>query len=158
MNAGYARFQGANDGPAASRDKEESPRLQERRSLGKTRILDELVELTGWPRYYARAALREAPVLKVIKPPPGRTPVYGPVLLPPLIKCLAVLRAPAGRLPAPMLPVLVPLLRGHEELQIADDQAALLMRMSAATIDHKLAGDGRNYSRTDARIPNRAPC
>lgn len=43
--------------------------------------------------------------------------------------------APAGKLLAPMVPAQVPLLRCGKDMVATDLEAALLLRMSAATID-----------------------
>ncbi|CCQ48169.1 integrase, catalytic region domain protein [Pseudarthrobacter siccitolerans] len=68
-----------------------------------------------------------------------------------------MLQAPAGRLLASMLPVLVPLLRRDQELEITDSQADLVMRMSAATIDPKLASERAKLLPRADPIPSPAP-
>lgn len=130
----------------------------------KSQILDDLVESTGWCRDWARAALRDALRLKVVKPRAPRSPTYGPRIVAALVTCWAVLRAPAGKRLAPMLPVLVPMLRRDGEVDLTDNEAALLIRMSAATIDRRLAGErarmtvrGRSHTKPGSLLKSQIP-
>ncbi|HVB01386.1 MAG TPA: hypothetical protein VNE42_09015 [Acidimicrobiales bacterium] len=130
----------------------------------KVRILDELVSPTGWHRDHARKALRGAGELKVIRPRPGRPPRYGPSVISSLVICWTLSRAPSGKRLAPMLSVLVPLLRRDGELDCSDEDARLLVGMSAATIDRHLAPEraklitrGRSHTKPGSLLKSQIP-
>jgi hypothetical protein len=131
---------------------------------GKGRILDELCATTGWHRNHARKALKAVPRPKVIKPRASRPPKYRPKVVAALIFCWAVLGMPAGKRLAPMLGELVPVLRRFGELDIDEDTATLLVGMSAATIDRRLAPErrkhqlkGRSHTKPGALLKSQIP-
>jgi hypothetical protein len=109
-------------------------------------ILDELCANTGWHRNHARKALTAALRPKVVAPRRlTRPPKFGPEVVAALTVCWTVLGMPAGKRLAPMLAELVAVLRHFGELAIDEDTAALLVSMSAATIDRRLAGERAKY-------------
>ena len=131
---------------------------------GKSRILEEVVELTSWHRDFTRAVLRDASTLTIVKPRRGRAPTFGPRMTVALTKCWAMLGAPAGKRLAPMLAVLVPLLRRDGELDLTDAEAALLVRISAATIDRRLGPErftmmsrGQSHSKPGTLLKSQIP-
>jgi hypothetical protein len=103
-------------------------------------ILDSVVELTGWNRGHARSRLQSAGEVRVVRARTPRVPLYSSRVVSALELCWRAARMPAGKRLAPMLVVLVPLLRKDGELDLTDDEAAFLVGMSAATIDRRLVG------------------
>lgn len=131
---------------------------------GKGRILDELCATTGWHRNHARKALATALKPKIVKPRKPRKPLYGAEIIAALRFCWAVLGAASGKRLGPALPELVPILRRFGELDITDEQATMLVRISPATIDRRLAADrakmalrGRSHTKPGSLLKSQIP-
>lgn len=121
-------------------------RYRDASRVEKARMLDELCAVNGWHRDHARKALRIALCpksvggkRKTLRGSVSRV-VYGRDVVAALEVCWAVVGGPCGKRLAPFLPDLVDRLRACGELRITGQVRDLLVGMSAATIDRKLAG------------------
>ena len=94
----------------------------------------------------------------MVRPRPPRAPKYDSKVVAALEKCWAVVNAPAGKRLAPMLAELVPVLRRYGELDLDEGTAALLVGMSAATIDRRLAPARSQLVPRAARTPSPGRC
>jgi hypothetical protein len=136
---------GLSMGERAAVTREMAAQYRRTSKSGKSAILDQLCELTGWHRDHARRALR-----LVAARPPGprkktprkpRAPRYDEAVIAALRVAWAVLDAPCGKRLAPILPDLVAALEKYGELRLTPEQRAALGRISPATIDRRLAAD-----------------
>jgi hypothetical protein len=127
-------------------------------------ILDELCATTGWHRSHARKALRAALAPAMVPARRVRPPIYGPREVAALRTCWIVLGTPAGKRLAPFLPEIVNRLRAQGELDLTDEVAVSLTRMSAATIDRRLAPErarlrarGRSHTKPGSLLKDAIP-
>jgi hypothetical protein len=105
----------------------------------KTRILNLIIESTGYSRKHAIALLTN-PVSPKNKPKRTRSSRYAH-LRETLIRIWAASNYLCGKRLKPFLPELVKSLKRHKEIKLSKDDEALILTASAATIDRLLASE-----------------
>lgn len=112
-------------------------RYERSEKQAKSRILDEFVEITGYHRKYALRLLR-----KTMPPLPhealGRRRVYGDAVKEALIVLWEASDRICGKRLKAILPELLKALESHEHLKLDAPVRALLLAVSAASIDRLL--------------------
>lgn len=104
----------------------------------KGRILDELCAVTGWHRKHAVRALR-CPDGEAADDPRQRTSRYGATIRDALIALWEASDRVCGKRLVVMLPALLPALETHGRLRLDKKDRALVLGVSAATVDRLLA-------------------
>jgi hypothetical protein len=105
----------------------------------KGRVLDELCKVTGWHRKHAirKLADRDAPSA-MPGVPRRRQPTYGATTKDALVALWEASDRICGKRLKVMIPTLLPALERHGRLQLGKADRALVLNISAATIDRLL--------------------
>jgi hypothetical protein len=106
----------------------------------KSRILNVVIESTGYSRKHAIALLSGPATPKNRRPGHGRPSHYGR-LCDILVRIWAASNYLCGKRLKPFLPVLVESLKHHKELDLSEEDEALILTASAATIDRLLTSE-----------------
>src|ERR1700693_3761944 len=118
----------------------------------KGRLLDELVALTGYNRWYAVGLLRgDGPSCRgrrarAAARPRQRRRLYDGTVLPALRRIWVVMDCICGKRLAPVLPEIIAVLERHGELQLDPATRQKLCAISAASIDRLLAPERRRLN------------
>ena len=127
----------------------------------KTRILDEFVAVTGLHRKSAIRALRQGYQRGAERR--GRRRTYTGSVVAALVEIWRVCGCICGKRLQPFLPEMVAVLERHGELALDEETRALLLQMSAATIDRKLRpfrqqqGRGRSTTKPGTLLKQSIP-
>lgn len=128
------------------------PRYLQASRLEKSKILDEFTAVSGLHRKAAIRALRQG--YQRDRERRGRRRQYTGSVVAALVKVWRVCGRICGKRLQPFLPEVVAVLERHGELILDEETRRLLLQMSAATIDRKLAPfrqqQGRGLSTTRA--------
>jgi hypothetical protein len=112
------------------------PRYRAAGKKGKTKILDEFCQTTGLHRKAAIRLLNQQ--VQPRSPRRGRPRLYGPEAVAALKVVWETADRMCGKLLAAVMAELIASLERHGELQLNDETRALVLSMSAATIDRLL--------------------
>jgi hypothetical protein len=113
------------------------PRYLKASKAEKTQILNEFVAVTNYNRKYAIHLLHKGPP-KHSTHKAGRRRTYGPDVVAALVQVWKASGRVCGKRLRPFVPEMVAVLERHGELTIGPETKALLLQMSAATIDRRL--------------------
>jgi hypothetical protein len=112
----------------------------------KTRILDEFVAATGYHRKHAIRKLRKG-IPECPRERRGRQRTYTGDVVRVMAEIWRICGCICGKRLQPFIPEMVTVLERHDELVLDPETKALLLRMSAATIDRRLAPFRQQRSR-----------
>jgi hypothetical protein len=133
-------------------------RYQRARKKGRSGVLDEFVELSGYNRSYAAWLLRWhgkkvwvgrrlVVVGEATKPAPRqRSCVYDTTVVAALTRLWELLDYVCGKRLAAALPAVIKALERHGELRLDPEVRAKLLRISPASIDRALASERKRYA------------